>query len=126
MANERAFRSCVHSPSLASSLIAFWSTIYRDLWDDFCYTGYSTKQGKTMKQDNWTGFNTVKPFTRMCARGKGDKLDVVALGFENRTTAIFDECITDKGFRKLFIDNASESISFLINTLSDYAESNLI
>ena len=40
MANERAFRSCVHSPSLASSLIAFWSIIYRDLWDGFCYTGY--------------------------------------------------------------------------------------
>jgi len=48
MANERAFRSCVHSPSLSSSLIAFWSTIYRDLWDSFCYTGYSTKQGKIM------------------------------------------------------------------------------
>jgi hypothetical protein len=48
MANERAFRSCVHSPSLASSLIAFWSIIYRDLWDSFCYTRYSTKQGKTM------------------------------------------------------------------------------
>ena len=48
MANERAFRSCVHSPSLARSLIAFWSTIYRDLWDSFCYTGYSTKQGKIM------------------------------------------------------------------------------
>ena len=48
MANERALRSCVHSPSLSSSVIAFWSTIYRDLWDDFCYTRYSTKQGKTM------------------------------------------------------------------------------
>jgi len=53
-------------------------------------------------------------------------LDIVASGFENRTTAIFDECITDEGFRKLFIDNASESTSFLISTLSDYAESNLI
>mgnify|MGYP003154503853 CR=1 FL=1 len=80
-----------------------------------------------MKKDNWTNFNMCKPFidNHGIAR-KGDKLDIVASGFENRTTAIFDECITDEGFRKLFIDNASESTSFLINTLSDYAESNLI
>ena len=96
------------------------------------YWIYSTKQGKIMKQDNWTNFNMCKPFTGKpfidnhgIAR-KGDKLDIVASGFENRTTAIFDECITDEGFRKLFIDNASESTSFLISALSDYAESNLI
>ena len=46
MANERAFRSCVHSPSLARDLITFWATFYRDLWDSFWYNEYSTKQGK--------------------------------------------------------------------------------
>ena len=57
---------------------------------------------------------------------KGDKLDIVAMGFENRTTAIFDECLTDNNFKQLFIDNALESVEVLVSKLSDYAESNLI
>ena len=36
---------------------------------------------------------------------KGDKLDIVALSFENNTTAIFDECLSDQGFKDLFIAN---------------------
>ena len=34
---------------------------------------------------------------------KGDKLDIVAMGFENKTTAIFDECLSDNNFYQLFL-----------------------
>ena len=57
---------------------------------------------------------------------KGDKLDIVALSFENNTTAIFDECLSDQGFKDLFIANATESIDNLVSILSTYAENNLI
>ena len=57
---------------------------------------------------------------------KGDKLDIVAMGFENKTTAIFDECLSDDDFHQLFLDNACESIDIIVAKLSEYAESNLI
>ena len=70
---------------------------------------------------------TVNTFTdNQGVARKGDKLDIVAFLFESRTTALFDECCSDMGFRSLMIKNAKESIDDLVSILSTYAENNLI
>jgi|TARA_R110000744_G_scaffold181079_3_gene300125 hypothetical protein len=55
-----------------------------------------------------------------------DKVDIVAMQFENRTMAIFDECLQDETFFQMFVDNSLEEIEVIVSKLSKYAKTNLI
>ena len=46
--------------------------------------------------------------------------------FENRTMAIFDECLQDETFFQMFVDNSLEEIEVIVSKLSKYAKTNLI
>ena len=55
-----------------------------------------------------------------------DKMDHTAALFENETFAMFDECISDKTFSQIILDNSLEDVKDIVKKLCDYANENLI
>ena len=66
-----------------------------------------------------------KPMSKMYSK-HFDKLNNIALLFENETCAIFEECLSDKVFSKIIIDNKSEDTKNIVKKLCDYANNYLI
>ena len=55
-----------------------------------------------------------------------DKMDHIAALFENETCSVFDECLSDKTFSKIIINNSLEDVEYIVKKLCDYAHENLI
>ena len=55
-----------------------------------------------------------------------DKMDHIAALFENETFTMFDECLSDKAFGQIIIDNSLNDVEDIVKKLCDYAHENLI
>lgn len=83
---------------------------------------YTKKMSKLYNIDTETNKRSM---SRMYSK-HFDKLDHIALLFENETCSIFDECLSDKAFSKIIIDNSLEDTNDIVKKLCDYANNYLI